>query len=447
MKEAEATVDGVTRKLKLMHKEASESGEILLKRALGGGADELVGTGLELLGGAKLGLAAFAVDQVAQKIKGTVDAVAEVKKEWDAGTMSAGEMREKIILSIPVINSIYEAEKSIYDLISGESKLEEDFNSSVEQNARRHEEVGKVLKENLEIIKELGKEAEQSAFKLAGDSYGGFLREASRRRDEDLRRIQEQRDKAETTLTGGEKELRLQELKEAEKSIEQTYANDTLEMNRRVEKQKLEIATRAGDELGAIKSEILQSQLKEQGNDLAAEIEAINQATLEKKAALERERNDSLEQRTWSENSEYLYQRAIEEIQNEGMQARETASKRDAQQRQKDAFDLYNQATAEANAKMREDQEWAKKQLEYTLQDKMDVMTRAHHAQPATLLNNRFHGLAEQQKDHNEEMLAVLRLILRQLERTPAGDQQGIRAIMAALGIVNGRQRGHVVRP
>ena len=81
------------------------------------------------------------------------------------------------------------------------------------------------------------------------------------------------------------------------------------------------------------------------------------------------------------------------------------------------------------------------------LHDRIDDLSEANKPQSATLLSNRYHGLAENQRDHNQEQLDVLKRILRQrnawmtFTRSPRCWQRRINAPASFA------RDAHVVRP
>jgi hypothetical protein len=117
---AGSLVDSVAQKLKMLKKEARQSGENNLEQLFEGG--NLTDGLMKLLGGAKLALAGFVTEQVGESLSEWAEKAAELQKELDEGKITIGEMTDKLAGSVPVFGSVWSAGRAIHDLLAGNTE-------------------------------------------------------------------------------------------------------------------------------------------------------------------------------------------------------------------------------------------------------------------------------------------------------------------------------------
>lgn len=159
--------------LKALHKEAAASGENRVKALLGGDPEEIA----NLLGGAKVGLAIFATDKIAEGIANIAEKYNSVREQVEAGKMDWEEGRFEIAKTIPVFGTILDAASSVRDVYIDTKREIEAINQETERNNQFTEHQVSLAKQVREehiataaILRQMANEAKSAG--MVGEAAG-----------------------------------------------------------------------------------------------------------------------------------------------------------------------------------------------------------------------------------------------------------------------------------
>ena len=388
---ASSLIERTAGRLRMLQREQRASGEALLERSLKGGAgvERLADLGANALGVAGFGLAAVAIDRVAQSVTHVVKGLEEVRQ----GKKTFAEITDEAIASIPVVGAVYELTRAFMDLWDGRAAAEQrEINRLMNEQKNHLEWIRRNREMNLALIKLEREELERLA--RHGDAEAGAALDTQARaeRDKDFER---QRNKVRDDVRGGlmtpeAAMARIGRIDKAEKDATDADVRDRNEVFNRGE-AAMAAAKERGDEQDRrqrqaredAESEGLQKSLTLNGQYLDAKLEQIrlhyDRATEAGQTAEE-----------------------IDQIQKNRALAEEEARRQDALDRQvRDndrAHDLINSKARVLNERIS------------SLQEGGSGPTRGSE------LSTRFHGTAENRRDLQADMLEVLRAQLKSLE-------------------------------
>jgi hypothetical protein len=148
---AAGAVDKLTQKLRAL--KAETKNERVLTKFLGAGADKQFETIGSLLGGAKFGLAAFAIDKGAESVKHMAEEAKKLKEEFAEGKVNARDIVDRVAGAIPVFGQVYQATQAVMDLFSDEVDQTERVNKSLEQQKKHLEDMNRIVREGKSAVK------------------------------------------------------------------------------------------------------------------------------------------------------------------------------------------------------------------------------------------------------------------------------------------------------
>jgi hypothetical protein len=287
-------LDRTAQKIRALKAEQRASGEKGLKKLIAGGPDSLLEFGGNLVGGAKFGLAAFAIGQAAHAIDGMADKATELKKQWKEGALDADTMVDTIAGAIPVIGEVWTAGRKVHGLLFGDVKEDwEKLNKEADEHyekVARQTEVYNRLKEEVKGLREAEHKEIRGIVQTSADNQVEDLDQELANRKKQLQK--ERLDAQVLGVTAYNERIREIEAAEEEAEASHTLRVSKIRMDEFEKRATAELAH--AREAAQARAEIEEEMLRQGGMGYAADLHEAERAGADKKRQMEDQANAEL---------------------------------------------------------------------------------------------------------------------------------------------------------
>jgi hypothetical protein len=314
-------------------------------------------------------------------------------------------LTEDLPRAVPIVGTLYGALRDLRSELDGtasaELRVSKALDTATEKMKQHVEAITKIREEERAFAKEMKNLRFETSLGDLTSSFDQAGARAKKKRDDELEDIQKRENFARTHVTGGVLKDELAQIKKDRAEAESAYQDEEAAIGRSRLRAQDDVFDDLQEQLTQQQAERREQNLRDQGKDLDAELDQIQEAGRRKKAALEKQMRDLDRAGLLSSavKSRLLYQQ---------WEAGYSTDEQVTAARQREA--------------KKEQEEWMQQQEELEarrdeLQKQVDGRRQGFQA---TLLSSRYRGLAEQSRAKVEEansaaMLSELKELNRRL--------------------------------